>query len=160
MTRLEAGAIQLKRELKPIEEVIGTVLRQMDRELRRHPVETDIDDNLPPVPIDDLLIRQLLMNLLDNATKFSPEGTPVSLSVRQQEESLIVEVADRGPGLPPGEEHQIFDKFYRGTGTVRSGSGIGLAICRGVVELHGGRITAENRPGGGAVFQFSLPLER
>lgn len=159
LTRLEAGAIQLQRELQPIEEVIGVVLRRLDRQLRSHPLETAVPTDLPPVPIDGLLVQQVLVNLLDNAAKFAPAGTPIRVAVERHGPELRVEVADRGPGLPPGEEHRVFERFYRAEGQAGTGSGIGLAICRGVVELHGGRIFAENRPGGGASFRFTLPIE-
>jgi len=158
LTRLEAGAIQLKPELQPIEEVIGVVLSRLERDLRDHPVRTHITDDLPPAPIDGLLIQQVLANLLDNAAKFSPPGSAIEVAARRSEKELIVEVADSGPGIPPGKEQQIFEKFYRVDPNGRLGSGIGLAICRGIVVLHGGRIIAENRADGGAVFRFTLPL--
>lgn len=159
LTRLEAGAIQVHRELQPIDEAIGVVLNRMERQLREHPVHTHLADDLPPVPIDGLLIQEVLINLLDNAAKFAPPQSPIDLEARTAGDELVVEVADRGPGLPPGEERRVFDRFYRVEGHARGGSGIGLAICRGIVELHGGRIAAENRAGGGAVFRFTLPLE-
>jgi two-component system sensor histidine kinase KdpD len=159
LTRLEAGAIRLDRQLQPIEEVIGVVLGRMDRQLAGHPVETHLPGDLPPVPIDGLLVQQVLVNLLDNAVKFSPPGGAIELSAAHEGPDLVVAVADRGPGLPAGKEQQVFEKFFRGEGQAHTGSGIGLAICRGIVELHGGRITAENRPGGGSVFRFTLPLK-
>ncbi len=158
MTRLEAGAISLQRDLQPIDEVVGVVLNRMERELRDHRIETHLPPDLPPVMIDSLLIQQVLTNLVDNAVKFSGPLTPIMLSAYQKENDLILEVADRGPGFPPGEEKRIFEKFYRVEGQSRIGTGIGLAICRGIVELHHGTITAENRSGGGALFRFSLPL--
>ena len=158
MTRLEAGAITLQRVLQPIEEVVGVVLNRLERQLRDHPVETNLPPDLPPVMIDSLLIQQVLTNLVDNAAKFSGPQTPITLNAYQKENELILEVADRGPGFPPGEEKRIFEKFYRVEGQSRTGTGIGLAICRGIVELHQGKITAENRSGGGALFRFSLPL--
>jgi two-component system sensor histidine kinase KdpD len=158
-SRLESGALGPKRELQPIEEVIGVVLSRLDRQLREHPVELGIDEDLPPVPIDGLLVQQVLVNLLDNATKFAPAGTPIKLSSHQTGGEVVVEVSDRGPGIPAGEEQRLFEKFYRLSQLPGSGSGIGLAICKGIVELHGGRISARNRPDGGAVFQFTLPFE-
>lgn len=158
LTRLEAGAIRVHRELQPIDEVIGVVLSRMERYLRDHPVITRLAPDLPPVPLDGLLIQQVLFNLLDNAVKFAPPGQPIELAVHQEGEQLVVEVADHGPGLPAGEEERVFERFYRIDGSARAGSGIGLAICRGVVKLHGGTITAGNRDGGGAVFRFTLPL--
>ena len=158
MTRLEAGAIQLQPVLQPLEEVVGVVLSRLERQLRHHPVTTNLPADLPPAMIDGLLIQQVLINLLDNAVKFSPPGTPIDLSSYVQKNELVVEVADRGPGVPPGEAERIFEKFYRIEGHSSTGTGIGLSICRSIIEMHHGRICAENRPGGGAIFRFFLPL--
>jgi two-component system, OmpR family, sensor histidine kinase KdpD len=115
---------------------------------------------LPFVPLDDLLIGQVLVNLLENAARYTPESASIEISARQEGDNVVIEVADRGPGLPPGDPNRLFEKFYRGSGVKpRSGAGLGLAICRGIVQLHGGKIHAENRPDGGAAFRFSLPLE-
>jgi two-component system, OmpR family, sensor histidine kinase KdpD len=96
---------------------------------------------------------------LENAVRHTPPGTPMEVSASVDGQSLAVEVADRGPGLPPGDPERLFEKFYRAHEAMeRPGAGLGLAICRGIVELHGGKIHAENRPGGGAVFRFTLPL--
>ena len=159
LTRLEAKAIQLHKELQPIEEVVGVTLGRLERPLRDHRIVLHIDNDLPPVAIDSLLMQQVLTNLLDNAAKYSPLDSTIDLSCQRDGKSLVVEVADRGPGLPPGEERHIFDKFHRVDGQARTGSGIGLAICRGIVELHSGTITAKNRPNGGTVFRMTLPLE-
>jgi two-component system sensor histidine kinase KdpD len=157
LTRLEAGVMKLDLQVQPIDDVIGVVLRRMEREIAGHPIEVHVPDDLPPVAIDALLIQQVLVNLLDNAAKFSPAGSPIELSVALEGEVPVVSVADRGPGLVPGTEWKVFDKFFRAEGQSQTGSGIGLAICRGIVELHGGMIVAENRTGGGAVFRFTLP---
>jgi two-component system sensor histidine kinase KdpD len=158
LTRLEAGAIRLDRQLQPIEEVVGVVLERIDRAGSEHHIVAHLPDDLPPVPIDGLLMQQVLLNLLDNAAKFSPADAPIELSATREGDRLVIAVADRGPGLAPGTERKVFEKFYRVEGQPRVGSGIGLAICRGIVELHGGRIWAENRSGGGAVFRLALPL--
>ena len=158
MTRLEAGAIPLQRVLQPIEEVVGVVLNRLERQLRNHPVKMDLPSDLPPAPIDGLLIQQVFVNLLENASKFAAPETPIDLSATRIDNELVVEVADRGPGFPSGEEKRIFEKFYCVDGQPRTGSGIGLAICRGIVELHGGKIDARNRQGGGTTIRFSLPL--
>lgn len=158
LTRLEANAIRLHKELQPIEEVVGVTLGRLERSLREHRIALQIDPDLPPVAIDALLMQQVLTNLLDNAVKYSPPESTVDLKCRRAGNSMVIEVADRGPGLPEGEERRIFEKFYRVEGQPRTGSGIGLAICRGIVELHGGTISAMNRPGGGSVFHVSLPL--
>ncbi|MBL9092659.1 MAG: sensor histidine kinase KdpD [Planctomycetaceae bacterium] len=157
LTRLEAGSIKPDLQPQPIDEVVGVVLKRLERQLEAHPVEVRLPADLPPVAIDDLLVQQLLLNLLDNALKFSPPGAPIELSAEPQGAMLAVTVADRGPGIPPGSERKIFDKFFRLEGQSQTGSGIGLAICRGIVELHGGTIVAENRPGGGAQFRFTIP---
>jgi two-component system sensor histidine kinase KdpD len=159
MTRLEAGAITLQLALQPIEEVIGVVLGRLERQLRDHPVKTILPPDLEPVMIDGLLIQQVLTNLIDNAAKFSEPGTSIEIRARQTGTQLIVEVADRGPGIPAGEAARLFEKFYRVEGQTRTGTGIGLAICRGIIDLHQGTIGVENRPDGGAVFHFSLPLK-
>lgn len=158
MTRLEAGVIAVEREWQPLEEVIGVVLARLAPQLADRPIHTHMAPELPLLPIDDLLIQQVLTNLLENAVKYSPAGSPIDLTATFDAEAVTVEVADRGPGLARDELEQIFTKFYRSqqAGTA-SGVGLGLAICKGVVELHGGRIWAENRPGGGAVLRFTLP---
>ena len=110
--------------------------------------------------MDDVLIEQVLINLVDNVIKYTPAESPVEVTAQDTGTAVLIEVADRGPGLPPGEEHRIFEKFHRGDATpsVR-GAGLGLAICRGIVRAHGGRIWAENRPGGGVAVRFTLPLK-
>lgn len=160
LTRLEANAIDLHKELQPIEEVIGVALGRTERLLRDHTVSLHIDSELPPVAIDALLMQQVLINLLENASKYSPTGTLIELRCWQEDPDLMIEVADRGGGLPAGEEQRIFEKFHRVEGQARAGSGVGLTICRGVVELHGGTITAQNRPGGGTAFVIRLPLPK
>jgi two-component system sensor histidine kinase KdpD len=159
MTRLESGGVNVEKEWQPLEEVVGTTLLRLERLFEDHPLKTHLPDDLPLVPIDAVLIEQVLVNLLENAVKYTPTGSPIDLSAWAEGQEVIVEVADRGPGLPPGDEKRIFDKFYRVRPTTASGVGLGLAICRAVIEAHGGRIWAENRAGGGAVFRFTLPLD-
>jgi two-component system sensor histidine kinase KdpD len=159
MTRLETGAIQIHKEWQPLEEVVGAALTRLEEQLRDRPLTTHLPADLPLVPLDSVLIEQVLINLLDNVLKYTPPGSPITLTAWAIEDAVTVEVADRGPGLPPGEEQQIFDKFYRGQRPAQpSGSGLGLTICRGLVEAHGGQIWADNRPGGGTVIRFTLPL--
>jgi two-component system sensor histidine kinase KdpD len=123
-------------------------------------VTTRIPAELPLVPMDDVLIEQVLINLIDNAIKYTPPGSPIEVSAEEVGGTVMVEVADRGPGLPPGEERLIFEKFHRTdpAPSVR-GAGLGLAICQGIIQAHGGRIWAENRAGGGVALRFSLPLK-
>jgi two-component system sensor histidine kinase KdpD len=106
-----------------------------------------------------VLIEQVLVNLLENALKYSPLGSPIDLTAWSEGDEVVVEVADRGPGLPPGEEELIFDKFYRVRPSPTGGVGLGLTICRAIIQAHGGRLWAANRPGGGATFRFTLPIE-
>ncbi|MBI3805897.1 MAG: sensor histidine kinase KdpD [Nitrospirae bacterium] len=158
MTRLEAGAIQLRKEPLPLEEVVGAALVRIEKKLGDRPVTTQVPTDGPLVPMDGVLIEEVLINLLENATKYTPPGSPIELSAEFSEEEVILSLADRGPGIPEGEEARIFDKFYR-TGPKRTrGVGLGLAICQGIVAAHGGRIWVENRPDGGARFRFALPV--
>jgi two-component system sensor histidine kinase KdpD len=163
MTQLQSGAIAPKKQWQPLEEVVGSALGRLGKTLADHPIATRIPPNMPLLHFDGVLVEQVLINLLDNAAKYTPPGTPVDIAGAVEENNAVVEVADRGPGLAPGEERHIFDKFVRGAaGTTqgRRGAGLGLAICRAIVEIHGGRIWAENRPGGGARFTFTIPIER
>jgi two-component system sensor histidine kinase KdpD len=155
MTRLESGAIQVNKEWQSIEEIVGVVLDRLGDRLNDHPVTVKLPGNLPLIPFDGLLIEQVLVNLFDNAIKYTPKGTPLELSASESFYTVTVELADRGPGLPPGDEERIFEKFVRGRG-VAGGVGLGLAICRTIINAHGGKIWAENREGGGAVFRFTL----
>jgi two-component system sensor histidine kinase KdpD len=160
MTRLQAGALEVRKEWQPVEEVIGAALARLSRQLKNYPISTNIAPDLPFVPLDDLLIQQVLVNLLENAARHTPVGTPIEVSARQEDNFVVIEVADRGPGLPSGDLNRLFEKFYRAVASKnRTGAGLGLAICRGIVQLHGGMIQAENRADGGALFRFSLPLE-
>jgi two-component system, OmpR family, sensor histidine kinase KdpD len=159
MTRLEAGAVQVHKEWLPIEEVVGAALGRLESQLQGHVVKTHLPSDLPLVPLDGVLIEQVLWNLLDNALKYAPPGSSIDLSATVRDDELIIEVADRGPGVPSGNEQRIFDKFYRAAPAGTRGVGLGLTICRGIVEAHGGRIWMENRPEGGAAFRFTLPLE-
>ncbi len=159
MIRVESGALKVQKEWQPLEEPVGVALIRLQDRLREHPVQVRLPPDLPLVPMDGVLIEQVFVNLLENAVKYTPPSTPIEISASQIDGRVRVDVADRGPGIPPGEEARIFDKFYRvvGEGPV-SGVGLGLTICRGIITAHGGRIWAENRPGGGAVFRFTLPL--
>jgi len=159
MTRLESGSVQARKEWHAIEEPVGSALQRFGTRLRRRIVTTNIPSDLPLVPLDPLLIEQVLINLVDNALKYTPEDTPIEISAAVEDGGVAVEVADRGPGLAPGDEPRVFEKFYRTRAEPGRGSGLGLAICRGIVEAHGGRIRAENRVGGGVAFRFTLPIE-
>jgi two-component system sensor histidine kinase KdpD len=135
----------------------------MEPQLVGRTVSTDLSENLPLVFVDDVLFGQVLWNLLENAVKYTPPGTPLELAAFEEDTAVIIEVRDCGPGVPAGEEEHIFEKFYRGrsgnvSGNVR-GAGLGLPICRAIVQAHRGTIQALPRPGGGTTFRISLPLE-
>lgn len=159
MVRVETGGLAVKKTWQPLEEALGVALLRLDDGLAHHPVRAELPHDLPLVPIDEVLIEQVFINLLENAAKHTPSDTPIRVSAWQQDGSVVVEVADRGPGVPAGMEEAIFQKFYRAPGADHStGAGLGLTICRGIVAAHGGRIWATTGDGGGAAFQFSLPL--
>ena len=162
MTRIESGAIQVKKEWQPLEEVIGVAIARLETSnaLAQHPLSTNLPADLPLVPIDAVLIEQVLVNLIENAVRHTPPSTPISISCSTAGSAVIVTIADQGPGFPPGSEEHLFDKFYRAqqNGSTR-GVGLGLTICRGIITAHGGRIWAEPNPTGGAIFRFSLPID-
>jgi two-component system, OmpR family, sensor histidine kinase KdpD len=164
MTRIEGGALKPEKEWYPIDELIHDVLGHMQLSLQGRDVRTSIPENLPPVELDYLQMDQVLTNLLENAVRYTPPESPIEISAQAIDGEMQVSVADRGPGIPPADQERIFDKFYRVMGTESkkniSGSGLGLAVCRGLVEAHSGRIWAENRPGGGTVFRFTLPVRK
>ena len=158
MTRLEAGAVTFDKEWQPLEEVIGSALSQLEERLRGRPLRTRLGRDLLQAPLDAVLIEQVLVNLLENAIRYSTGEIEVRAWAAERE--VVVEVADRGPGVPAGEEERIFERFHQAAGHKgQRGVGLGLAICRAIVAGHGGRIWVENRQDGGAAFRFTLPLE-
>ena len=157
MARLQAGEVHFHLEWQHVEEVIGSALRATN--LGRRKIITSVPHDLPLVQFDAVLIERVLCNLLENAAKYTPEDTTVQISARVGDGSLEVSVADNGPGISPGKETEIFEKFMRGsTESVIPGVGLGLAICRSIVEAHGGKIWVERGPEGGARFIFTLPV--
>ncbi|OGP69959.1 MAG: hypothetical protein A2Z73_05890 [Deltaproteobacteria bacterium RBG_13_60_28] len=158
MSRLQSGQAMLNKEWHVLEEVIGCALAQLDSQLHDHPVRIDLPTDLPLVQMDALLLERVVINLLENSMKYTPPGTPLEISGSLQDQELLVAVADRGPGLPAGEEERIFEKFYQVSPGSARGAGLGLTICRSIIEAHGGRIWAANRLEGGAVFTFTIPL--
>jgi len=158
MTRLQAGALRVKKEWQDLEEVIGSALTRLEKRLVGRPVQTDLPEDLPMAPFDAILMEQVFVNLLENAIKYTPEGSPIDLSARLADGAIEVSVADRGPGVAAEDAEKVFEKFFR-AGEGKGGVGLGLTICRGIVTAHGGRIWVEARPGGGALFRFTIPLE-
>jgi two-component system sensor histidine kinase KdpD len=157
MTRLESGTLEVKREWVPLEEIVGAALNRLEAQLAGRPIRTRLPAELPLLSADPVLLEQAFINLLENARKHTPSGTPIEIDARAGSATTTIEVADRGPGLPPGSESRVFERFFRAPGARVPGAGLGLAICRGIVEAHGGTITAENRDGGGALFRIVLP---
>ena len=160
MTRLESGGLAVRKEWQPLEEVIGSVLHHMERRLNGREIKINIPPDLPLVRIDGLAIEQVLANLIDNAIEYTPVDTPIEISGCVDGDGTVVEVADRGPGIPVGTEQRVFQKFFRAAPVeARRGIGLGLTISKGIIEAHGGKISASNRPGGGAIFRFTVPAD-
>lgn len=158
MARLDAGPITLNRQWYPLAEIIGSALHKLHKRLADRTIKTQLPDGLCWVHLDAALIEQVLVNLLENACKYTPAGSPIDISAKHTDNMLKVTVADRGLGIPAGEEEKLFAKFYRlHQEHAQSGVGLGLAIGKAIVIAHGGLIGAENRPGGGAQFFFLLP---
>jgi two-component system sensor histidine kinase KdpD len=159
MARLQAGAIVLNRQWQPLEEVVGGALAGLTARMINHPVTIKLPHDLPLVEIDSLLIERVFANLLENAVKYTPPGTSIEISAVNGQNELVVTVSDQGAGIPVGEEKLIFEKFHRvASEGNQGGAGLGLTICKSIVEAHGGRIWADNLPSGGAAFHFALPL--
>ena len=159
MARLQSGAVKLNKEWQLLEEVVGTSLRAMKEVLAKHHIVIDLPNDLPLIDFDAVLIDRVLCNLLDNSSKYSPEGKKILVSARIYQDDIWISVADEGPGLPENLESQIFEKFTRGKKeSAKAGVGLGLSICKAIVEAHHGKIWANNKPLHGANFTFSLPL--
>lgn len=159
MTRLESGAVRVKKEWQPVEEIVGGALARTERQLVGRPVEVLVPSDLL-VPCDGALLEQALVNLLENAAKHTPPGTAVEIEAARAGSELVLSVADHGPGLAPGDERHIFEKFHRSPAERSTpGFGLGLAICRAIALVHGGRIQAQNGEHGGARFELGLPIE-
>lgn len=154
ITRVESGA-DLRRDWIPLEELIGAALGRCESLLTAHPV-TVVVDGETGARVEPALFEQLLINLIENAVKHTPAGTPIQIQGRPEGHDVVIEVSDRGPGLPPGPTDRLFEKFVRGPGMRTNGVGLGLAVCRGIALAHDGRIEAEQREGGGATFRVHV----
>ncbi len=169
MARLQAGSLKLNRQWTLLEETVGAALAACRRVLARHPVQVKLEEGLPLLQLDAVLMERLFSNLLENAAKYTPADTPLTISARRVDEGgqsfVRVSIDDRGPGLPHGMGERVFEKFTRGEKeSAKPGIGLGLAICRAIVEAHGGTIGASNRVDAdghvlGASFWFALPVE-
>jgi two-component system sensor histidine kinase KdpD len=173
LSRIEAGAIKLDRQWFPLASLVDDTIARMDRTLAQHEVVNAVADELPPIPLDYVLMQQVLTNLLENAAKYAPAGTTIRVSAALQGEHVQLRVEDQGPGVPHDEQQRVFESFYRvtqasgatrGTADGKTGvrsKGLGLAVCAGFVAAHGGRIWVEDgrrQPRTGAVFVVELPL--
>jgi two-component system sensor histidine kinase KdpD len=159
MARLQAGGVKLRREWQPLEEVIGAALKSREPLLAGHQVSVSLPPDLPLLEFDAVLMERVFCNLIENAAKYTPAGSRIEISAQRSGDRVEITVADNGPGLPPGREDVMFEKFTRGREeSAISGVGLGLAIVRAIVDAHGGAVRAENRPEGGAKFVFTLPV--
>ena len=163
MTRLESGTVELNKQWHVLEEIVGSALARLRRDLEKHKARVDIPEDFPLLELDGILMEQAFFNLLENAARYTPAGTEIEIRVRVEGDHVVLSIADTGPGLPPGMENQVFEKFFRGTVSPadgRRGVGLGLAICQAIIRVHGGHVLAHNRPGGGAEFVISLPCDQ
>jgi K+-sensing histidine kinase KdpD len=158
MTALQAGALRVRKTWHPLEEVIGVALGRLEQAIGTRPVEVRIDDDAALAAADETLLQQVLVNLVENAARYTAADAPMRIAARRVPSGVEIEVSDSGPGVPAGEEEAIFEKFHRAARTA-GGMGLGLTICRGIVAAHGGTIWCENRPEGGASFRFVLPFD-
>jgi K+-sensing histidine kinase KdpD len=158
LTRLEAGGVRVKQVPQAIDEVIGAALRRADPLLQGWRVSTHVPEEVPFAAFDPVLIEQVLINLIENAVHHAANGFRLEIKARLHEDEIVVEVLDRGSGVPPGEEEKVFERLYR-VRNDRGGAGLGLTICRAIVTAHRGRIWLENRPDGGAIVRFTLPVD-
>jgi two-component system sensor histidine kinase KdpD len=162
MARLDSGTVSVNKQWHVLEEIVGVALEDVKRELLNYRVAVSIPIDFPLLNIDGFLIERVFVNLLENASRYTPIGSQIEITATSNSRSAEIRVADNGPGLPPGSEDKIFDKFFRGSMIApdgRRGVGLGLAICRAIVEALGGKINARNRSQGGAEFIISLPRD-
>lgn len=160
LTRLTSGTVRVKRDWIALDEIVGAVLNRLRPALDQRVVQVDLPADLPLVRGDEVMIEQVLFNLVDNAQKYTPAGSAIRISAKAWPAMIEVSVSDEGPGLPSGEEERVFEKFCRGQPeAAQSGFGLGLTICKAIVEAHGGEIRARNLAAGGAEFRFTLPRE-
>lgn len=162
MTKLQSGAVKPDFQLQPVDEALGAALVLMEPHMAGRELSVDIPPDLPLLALDAVLMEQLFLNILENSVRYTPPGTPVDITVTLGEGSVLIEMADRGPGLADSEFERIFDLFYQGerhgASGGRTGYGVGLAVCRAIAQVHGGTLKALNREGGGAAFRLTLPV--
>ena len=161
MTRLENGQVKLRLEWCSLEEIVASVVDLLEAPLAGRELKVNVAPDLPLIEAEAQLLAQALQNLIENALKYTPAGSPIEVRAELAGGQLRLLVLDEGPGLPHGEEARVFEKFYRGDeGGSRRGVGLGLAIVKSIVEAHGGHVSASNRPGHGAQFEILLPVKK
>jgi two-component system sensor histidine kinase KdpD len=161
LMRFETGPVSLRLDWESLDDLIGAAIQRLQEPLRSREIRMHLPDDLPLVHVDAALVVQVITNLLDNIVRHVPRGTVIEVSARAEGDSVLVVIDDDGPGLPPGDADRLFAKFQRGREESVAGAGLGLAICRAIVDAHGGVIRARNRPGSpGARFEFTLPARK
>jgi K+-sensing histidine kinase KdpD len=161
MSRIEAGMLRLEKSWHQFSDIVEGMAGRLSTLTENHTLQLDIPPGLPPLFVDEGRIQQVISNLVSNAAKYSPEGSRITIAAQPRSGDLLLSVADEGQGIAPEHLERVFDRFYQvksGLTRLKPGAGLGLAICRGLVEIHGGRIWVESSPGQGATFYFSLPL--
>lgn len=162
MTRFDEGKIKLEKNMEAMEEIVAEAVSRVKKRAGRRTINVSMPKDNLIIPVDGMLIEQVLVNLLDNALRYTPEGTDITVSVKMSTFNILTEVSDNGPGIPEEELSVIFDRYYvksKSESKMRRGVGLGLSICKSIVEAHGGTITAQKNPTGGSVFRFTLPIK-
>ena len=160
VTRIEGGQVRLTQSIELMDEVISEALRHIDRKSREHTIRVTSSQELILASIDAKLIVQVLINLVDNAIKYTPAGSVIEIHTEQQGQRVVVSVSDNGPGIPEEQKPYVFDMFYSGAKSIadsRRSLGLGLHLCRSIVEAHGGTLELSDNTPHGAVFTFTLP---
>jgi two-component system sensor histidine kinase KdpD len=160
MAQLDANKVEFRFEAAPISKVVEAALDELKQLLVQHPVDVRIPGGLPNARMDSAHIKEVLVHLIENAAKYSPADAPIRITAEAKEQTLTINIADRGPGIDDFEQSLVFEKFYRGRNqrVQVHGTGMGLAICKAIVEAHGGRLGVTSQLGHGSVFYFSLPV--
>jgi len=161
ITKIESGEVQVEKNWEAVEEIVSETLQRVQKRMENYSIKLNIPDDLILVPMDGNMIEQVLVNLIDNAVKYTPEGSLIELQIFKEKDRLVFKVMDNGPGIPEKDIKKVFDKFFtiKSVGVdSRRGVGLGLTICKSIIDAHGGVIEASNRPGCGTIFSFTLPL--
>jgi two-component system sensor histidine kinase KdpD len=161
MSRLEAGTLTPRREWHVLDELVEGAVRRVEPLLAGRKLDLHLAQDLPPIAVDGVQLQQVIVNLFDNAIKFSPPDSTIRLTAALAGDSLEMRISNTGEGVPPNELDRIFDRFYRvqaGRSSGPPGTGLGLAICKGIVEAHGGSIVAQSVPGKETTILFRIPL--